>query len=161
VHSLTVGLAPGYIEAFLRLMLTTRALDFGPWATRPQRAARLEELVDDVGQDPYMTEVLRPAGLRYDVQVACVSGGRSWGHLCLRRRQEDGPFAGHELRLLVALAPHLAAGLRAAAARAAQTAVPGTMTGVVVLGPDGAVELANGGPSGCSRGPPPARGTAS
>ncbi len=96
MHSLTVGLAPGYIEAFLRLMLTTRALDFGPWATRPQRAARLEELVDDVGQDPYMTEVLRPAGLRYDVQVACVSGGRSWGHLCLRRRQEDGPFAGHE-----------------------------------------------------------------
>jgi DNA-binding CsgD family transcriptional regulator len=87
---------------------------------------------------------LRPSGLRYEVQVACVSGGRSWGHLCLRRRREDGPFVGHDLRLLAALAPHLAAGLRAAAGRAALAAAPGTMTGVVVLGPDGDVELANG-----------------
>ncbi len=144
VHSVTVGLGPDSMDAFLRLVLTTPALDFGPWVTRPQRVARLEELVDDVDQDPYMIKVLRPAGLRYDVQVACVSGGQSWGHLCLRRRREDGPFSGRELRFLMALVPHLAAGLRAAAVRMALAAAPGTMTGVVVLGPDGGIELANG-----------------
>lgn len=144
VHSVTVGLAPEAISAFLRLLLASPSLDFGPWACRPRRVARLEELVDDVDQDPYMSEILRPSGLRYDVQAACVGGGRSWGHLCLRRRQEDGPFEGHELRLLAALVPHLTAGLRAAAARAALAAAPGVMTGVVVLGADGAVELASG-----------------
>ena len=42
--------------------------------------------------DPYTTEILRPCGLRYDVQVACIGGGWSWGHMCLRRREKDGPF---------------------------------------------------------------------
>jgi DNA-binding CsgD family transcriptional regulator/GAF domain-containing protein len=145
VHSVTVGLAPESMDAFLRLVLAVPALEFGLWATRTGRVARLEELVEDAGNDPYTMEVLRPAGLQYEVQVACVSGRRSWGHLCLRHRREDGPFQGHELRLLAALAPHLAAGLlRTAAARAALAATPGTMTGVVVLGADGGVELANG-----------------
>src|SRR5581483_6699734 len=132
------------MAGFFRLLLVTPALDFGPWASRPGRVARLEELVESAEADPYVTDILRPSGLRHEVQVACVAGGRSWGHLCLRRRAEDGPFEGRNLRLLGALAPHLAAGLRAAAARAAQAAVPGAGTGIVVLGPDGGVELANG-----------------
>jgi DNA-binding CsgD family transcriptional regulator len=132
------------MEAFYALVLSTPALDFGPWVSRPRRAASLEELVDDVDRDPYMTEVLRPAGLRYDVQVACAGSGWSWGHLCLRRRAGDGPFAGHEVRFLDSLAPHLTAGLRAAAGRAAKAATPATATGIVVLAPDGTVELANG-----------------
>jgi len=144
VHSVTVGLGPESIAAFLRLVLATPALDFSPWVKRPQRVARLEELVDDVERDPYMTEVLRPAGLRYDMQTACVSSGRTWGHLCLRRSAEEGPYAGGDLRLLAAVVPHLTAGLRAAAARAALAAAPGALTGVVVLGPDGSVELTNG-----------------
>jgi DNA-binding CsgD family transcriptional regulator len=144
VHSVTVGLGPGAMDAFFRLLLATPTLDFAAWITRPQRVAPIEELVDTVDEDPYMTEILRPAGLRHDVQVACVRSGRSWGHLCLRRRSADGPFEGHELRLLAALAPHLAVGLRAAAARAALAAIPGTGTGVVVVGPDGQIELATG-----------------
>jgi DNA-binding CsgD family transcriptional regulator len=144
VHSVTVGLEPDAMDVFLRLLLTTPALDFGLWSGRPQRVARLEELVDDVERDPYMTEVLQPDGLRYDVQVACVSGGRSWGHICLRRREHDGPFEAHDLRLLAALAPHMASGLRAAATRAALAATPGSSTGVVVLGPNGEIELASG-----------------
>jgi DNA-binding CsgD family transcriptional regulator len=125
-------------------VLATPSLDFAPWAGRSQRVARLEDLVDEMDQDPYVIEILRPAGLRYDVQVACVNGGRSWGHLILRRRSQDEQFEARELRLLTAVVPHLAAGLRAAANRAALAASPGTFTGVVVLGPDGCVELANG-----------------
>lgn len=144
VHSVTVGLAPEAMDAFVRLVLAIPSLDFGAWLARSQRVARREDLVEDGDDDPYLTEVLRPSGLRYDVQVACVSGGRAWGHICIRRRAEDGPFAGHELRFLAALVPHLAAGLRAAAARAALATVAGGQTGVVVLGPDGEIELANG-----------------
>ncbi len=144
VHSVTVGLPPEAMHVFYRLVLATPSLDFGPWASRAQRVARLEDLVEEIDQDPYMVEILKPAGLRYDVQVACVNGGRSWGHLILRRRPQDEPFEAHELRLLTAVVPHLAAGLRAAATRAALAASPGTFTGVVVLGADGRVELANG-----------------
>jgi hypothetical protein len=43
-----------------------------------------------------------------------------------------------------ALVPHLTAGLRAAAIQAALAARPSAQTGVVVLGPDGRIELANG-----------------
>ena len=144
VHSVSVGLDPAVMQTFFGLVLSTPSLDFGPWITRPQRAARLEDLVDDVERDPYTTEILRPCGLRYDVQVACSGGGWSWGHMCLRRRAKDGPFEHHEVQFLDALAPHLTAGLRAAASRAAVTAAPGKATGIVVLGPDGKVEIANG-----------------
>lgn len=64
VHSISVGLDPSAIDAFLRLVLSTPALEFGRWAARPRPVARVEELVDEVEQDPCMTEVLGPAGLR-------------------------------------------------------------------------------------------------
>lgn len=144
VHSVSVGLDPAAMERFFGLVLTTRSLDFGPWIDAGRRVATLEQLVDDVDTDPYMTEILRPSGLRHDVQVACVAGGWSWGHMCLRRRASDEPFAGHELRFLDALAPHLSAGLRAAARPASAVSDQACASGVVVLGPDGKVELANG-----------------
>jgi DNA-binding CsgD family transcriptional regulator len=144
VHSVSVGLDPSVMEVFYGLVLATPSLDFGPWISRPQRVARLDDLVDDVDGDPYMTEILRPSGLRYDVQMACVGSGWSWGHMCLRRQERAGEFAPHELRFLEALAPHLTAGLRAASSRAALSATAATTTGIVVLGPDGRVELANG-----------------
>ena len=28
----------------------------------------------------------------YEVQVSCATRGRSWGHVCLRRRAAEGPF---------------------------------------------------------------------
>jgi DNA-binding CsgD family transcriptional regulator len=132
------------MERFFGLILTTPSLDFGPWIASGRRAATLDQLVDDGDDDPYMTDILRPSGLRHEVQVACVADGWSWGHMCLRRQDGDAPFAGHELRFLDALAPHLTAGLRAAARRASATASGDPSCGVVVLGTDGRVELANG-----------------
>src|SRR5882762_7822191 len=90
VHSVSVGLEPSIMQTFYGLVLSTPSLDFGSWTSRPRRAARLEDLVDDVERDLYMTEILRPSGLRYDVQVACSGGGWSEGHVCLRRRQQEG-----------------------------------------------------------------------
>ncbi len=60
VHSVTVGLGPESIDAFLHLVLATPSLDFGPWAGRRQRVARLEELVEAVADDPYMTQGCDP-----------------------------------------------------------------------------------------------------
>lgn len=150
VHSISVGLHPDAMHVFFGLVMTTPSLDFAPWLTRGERVATRESLVVDTDRDPYFTEILRPSGLGYDVQVACASGGWSWGHMCLRRRQGDDGFAGHELRFLDALVPHLTAGLRAAATRPAaggtvsEPEKSGTGTGIVVLSPDGRVELANG-----------------
>jgi DNA-binding CsgD family transcriptional regulator len=144
VHSVSVGLDPAVMQTFFGLLLSSPSLDFGPWITGTRRAARLEDIVDDVEHDPYMTEILRPCGLRHDVQVSCVAAGWSWGHMCLRRSEKGRPFEPHEVRFLESLAPHLSAGLRAASSRSAVAASPGKTTGIVVLGPDGKVELANG-----------------
>ncbi|MFN0089423.1 MAG: response regulator transcription factor [Acidimicrobiales bacterium] len=144
VHSVSVGLDPAATDRFFCLVLTTPSLDFGPWIDSGRRAATLEQLVEDVEADPYVTDILRPSGLGPEVQVACAAGGWSWGHLCLRRDLHGAPFAGHEVRFLDALAPHLTAGLRAAARRAPTAAAQDPSCGVVVLGPDGRVEVANG-----------------
>jgi DNA-binding CsgD family transcriptional regulator len=143
VHSVSVGLEPAVMGRFFDLLLTTPSMDYGPWIESGRRTATLDQLVDDVDTDPYMTDILRPSGLRHETQVACVAGGWSWGHLCLRRRADDEQFAGHELRLLDALVPHLTAGLRAAAGRAPLGSRESSMTGVVVLDPDGKVEVTN------------------
>lgn len=144
VHSVSVGLDPAAMQTFFGLVLSTPSLDFGPWIASGRRAARLEDLVDDIDSDPYMTDILRPSGLRHDVQVACVGGGWSWGHMCLRRGDKDRAFEQHEVRFLASVAPHLTAGLRAASSRSAMAAGPAKATGVVVIGQDGKVELANG-----------------
>ncbi len=144
VHSVSVGLDPSAMEVFYALVLATPSLDFGPWVAGGRRVARLEDLVDDVERDPYMTEILRPSGLRHDIQMSCSAGGWSWGHLCLRRRAGDPSFAAHEVRFLEALTPHITTGLRVSATRTAQAAVSASTTGVVVIAPDGRVELANG-----------------
>jgi DNA-binding CsgD family transcriptional regulator len=146
VHSVSEGLVTEAVEALHRVLLTTPTADPGRWASGERRVAPIEDLVtpDQLRTDPYVTDVLLASDLHYEAQISCASGGRTWGHLCLRRRLVDGPFVRHELRLLAALAPHLTAGLRAAAARVALASSPGSSTGVVVLGPGGEVELVNG-----------------
>jgi DNA-binding CsgD family transcriptional regulator/GAF domain-containing protein len=143
MHSVSVGLDPTAMQSFFGLMLTTPSLDFGPWVRRSKRVARHEDLVDDINSDPYMTEILRPSGLQHDIQFACVSGGWSWGHACLRRTAKEGPFLLHEVRFLESLVAHFGSALRSAATRAAVNASSESETGIVVLGPDGKVELAN------------------
>lgn len=64
--------------------------------------------------------------------------------MCLRRGDKDQPFELHEVRVLESLAPHMSAGLRAASSRSAVASAAGKATGVVVLGPDGKIDVANG-----------------
>jgi DNA-binding CsgD family transcriptional regulator len=129
-----------------RAVLVSPAADFGPRGTNPQRVYRLEQLVaaDHRAADPYVSDVLDTFGYGHELQVTCSSGGRVWGNLHLIRRQGRVAFAPHSATLLETLAPHITAGLRTAAVRAALAAGPGTRLGVVVLAPGGGVELVNG-----------------
>ena len=128
-----------------RALLMSPAADLGRRAFRPRRAYFVEQLVapEDRPADPYVAEVLRPFGFEHEVQVLFASGGRAWGGLFLNRRRGREPYEGHTLSLLDAVAPHVTAGLRAAAVRAALAAAPAAELGVVLLGPDGCIEVAN------------------
>jgi DNA-binding CsgD family transcriptional regulator len=75
--------------------------------------------------------------------VGFASGGRAWGNLHLVRRDGRAPFDSHTFSLLEAIAPHVTAGLRAATTRAVLLASPSAELGVVVLGAEGQLELAN------------------
>jgi DNA-binding CsgD family transcriptional regulator len=142
VHDWPAGMCEA---AHQRALLASPAADFGSRARLNRRAHRIECLVDAerASADPYVSEVLRPFEYFHEVQVSCTSSGRAWGNLHLTRRHGRDPFPDASLALLEALAPHLTAGLRAAATRATLTASPGAGVGMVVLGRGGGIELAN------------------
>jgi DNA-binding CsgD family transcriptional regulator len=129
-----------------RALLNSPAGEFSRRALSSRRAYFLEQLVsqEDGPADPYVAEVLRPFGFQHEVQAVFASGGRAWGSLLLNRRSGREPFEGHTLYLLDAIAPHVTAGLRAAAARAALAPAPEAGLGLVLLGPQGCIEVANG-----------------
>lgn len=143
VHDWPAGMCDA---ANARAVLASPAADFGVRGADARRAYRLEQLVagDERAGDPYLTEVLDAFGYGPELQLTCSSGGRVWGNLHLTRRAGRAPFAPHSLVLLEALAPHITAGLRAAAVRATLTAAPGPGVGLVVVAPSGGIELANG-----------------
>jgi DNA-binding CsgD family transcriptional regulator len=143
VHDWPAGMCEAAHE---RAVLVSPVADFGRRAAARRRAYRVEELAAGgrPGADPYVADVLGPFGFAHEVQVGFAAGGRAWGNLQLERRSGREPFPGRALALLAALAPHVTAGLRAAATRAALAARPAGAIGVVLLGPDGRVELANG-----------------
>lgn len=134
--------------AWERALMRTPAFDYGAWVGHSRRAFLVDELAEaeggKAGEDPYVRDVLLAFGLRHELQSHFVTGGRVWGGLHLSRRLGREGFEGRDVHLLDALAPHIAEGLRAAAARAALSAVPSTEVGVAVLGADGEVEVVNG-----------------
>ena len=84
-------------------------------------------------QDAYVTEILHGSGFTDCIQLVLAAGGRPWGLLSLARRPPAAAFRPADLRLLERLAPHLLAGLRAAAVRTASLAQPGSGVGVLVF----------------------------
>lgn len=78
-------------------------------------------------------ELLRPQGFGYELGGAFVDGSL-WGGMDLMRESEDPDFSGGEVALVKRIAPHVGAGLKAAALRARANAaqdspdVPGVLT---------------------------------
>jgi DNA-binding CsgD family transcriptional regulator len=77
---------------------------------------------------------LAPRGLRFDLRAVFASGQEHWGGVSIFRERGRRDFSEREVALIGRLAPHLAAGLKAAALRERATdAPPVGVPGVLVL----------------------------
>jgi DNA-binding CsgD family transcriptional regulator len=80
-------------------------------------------------------ELTGPLGLGYETLAICAVGRKQWGGINFIRQRGRPDFDAREVALLRRLAPHIGAGLQAAALRALATAKPATesVPGVLVL----------------------------
>lgn len=109
-----------------------------------KRVAVVDELIGaSADGDPYLEHHLLPFGYRHEVQVACARRSVGRAFLTFSRTARRGSFASRHLRLLDALAPHLACGIEASVVRQRLSAPTTNEVGVVVLNVDGVVELAD------------------
>ena len=86
-------------------------------------------------------EQLQPMGFAHEVSSVFADGGGLWGVMDLSRRAGAPDFAPREVRLLKRVAPHVGAGLKAAALRLRATTAPGgpDVPGVLTLDREGRV----------------------
>jgi DNA-binding CsgD family transcriptional regulator len=83
---------------------------------------------------------LAPRGFHFDLRAVFASGREHWGGVSIFRERGRSDFVKSEVALIGRLAPHLAAGLKAAAQRAqAPLAVTSDGPGVLVLDDHGRV----------------------
>ncbi len=68
----------------------------------------------DLTRSTRYREILEPKGLGNELRAVFRTGGAVWGVLCLHRERRFEDFTPADVQFLAALAPHLAAGLRAA-----------------------------------------------
>ncbi|WP_325167204.1 helix-turn-helix transcriptional regulator [Rubrobacter xylanophilus] len=85
-------------------------------------------------------ELLRPAGLTYELRAFSAVGREFWGNLNLARERGRPDFDAREVSLVRRVAPHLGTGLRASTLRVrAAEADHGDAPGIVVLDDRGLV----------------------
>jgi DNA-binding CsgD family transcriptional regulator len=127
-------------------LLASPTADPGYLVRRRLRSVVTETLVPEgvpYHRDPYFEYHILWGGYRHEVQTACAAGGRAQALLTVSRRGGAGSFEPRHLRLLDALAPHVAAGMQAAVAREALAAAPSSDIGVIALDERDIVVLAN------------------
>lgn len=117
--------------------LEYREADVSQFATLARRRSPVAVLHDETGGRPESSarfrEVAAPAGYRHELRLVLRERARSWGAFTLLRGP-GRPFSRTESQLLAQLSVPLAAGLRAAVARAGSTPVA-PAGGLVLLGP--------------------------
>jgi DNA-binding CsgD family transcriptional regulator len=96
-------------------------------------------------KQPYQ-EVLRTHGMEHTAHVALCVDDTVWGTWCLFREAGSRPFGTKEARFLRVVQPHVARGMRAAAAldAAAECTTPESAPGVLVLDDRARVVLRSG-----------------
>jgi DNA-binding CsgD family transcriptional regulator len=146
IHDVNHGWPSEYLEPLVEeALFRSHTADTGFLTRHPRRALILDELVEGgrPERDPYYRFHVLPFGYRHEIQFMCISGGLPRALFTFNRRREKGSFEPRHLRLLEAVAPHVGAAMHAACIRAALDERPAGETGVIVLGPDGRVEVAN------------------
>jgi DNA-binding CsgD family transcriptional regulator len=128
------------------VLLASATADPGRLLAEGRRSVVVDELISSdrpYDHDPYFAYHLLPRGFRHELQTVCLSAKRGQALLTVTRRAATGAFEPRHLRLLDAVAPHVAAGIRAATIRASLAAPRAADTGFIVLDTLGNVSLAN------------------
>jgi DNA-binding CsgD family transcriptional regulator len=117
----------GRISSMLRERRSVESLSEATGG-RPERSLRYREL-------------LEPLGFAHEVSGVFAEGGGLWGGMDLIRGAEAPDFGPREVRLLKRVAPHVGAGLKAAALRSRATTAHGgpDVPGVLTLDREGKV----------------------
>jgi DNA-binding CsgD family transcriptional regulator len=112
--ALTEGIPRGNTQRFLEIEYSSEDFNkFNELANSSRRVGSLSRATGgDLSRSARFREVFGPLGIGEDLRLALVSEGLCWGYLVLHRNP-DHPFTDAEADYLVALAEHLAEGLRA------------------------------------------------
>lgn len=93
-------------------------------------------------------ELLRAEGLEHTLHAALCVGGEMWGSWCLFREPSSASFGEKEARFLRAVAPHVAQGMKAAAAiegaKESGASAVASAPGVIVLDARNRIVLRSG-----------------
>jgi DNA-binding NarL/FixJ family response regulator len=117
---------------------------FTALARRQQVAASLSEATaGDLDLSLRQRELRRPSGFDDELRVVLSGGGGTWGALTLLREAGSPRFTPAEMRFLASVADDLGDGLRRAALLRGAVLDDASETGLVVLAPDGTVEMTN------------------
>jgi len=140
------GLPP---DAVVRLSdIELREPDFNKFtalARAPRPAASLSGATSgDLDRSIRQRELRRPSGFEDELRVVCSDATGTWGALTLLREANRPHFTPADVRFVASLAEMLADGLRRAVVLADTAAESATGdAGLLVLGPDDAVTMAN------------------
>jgi DNA-binding CsgD family transcriptional regulator len=130
-----------------RVYLRTPAADPGRLLHEGRSTLDVHQVLgglDPPHRDPFFQFHLLPFGYWYDIQLLCALNGSAYAHFAFSRSSASGRFQDRHLRLLDALAPHIASGLGRARLRRALQLAQDSQSGLLVLDEEGCVELANG-----------------
>jgi DNA-binding CsgD family transcriptional regulator len=144
-----------------RVYLRTPAADPGRLLQDGRRTLDVHQVLagaDSPRHDPFFQFHLLPFGYWYDIQLLCAVGGTAHAHFAWSRSFARGRFQDRHLRLLDALAPHVASGLARARLRGALRVAQDGRPGLLVLDDEGRVELANRAAEDWLTAAPPAAG---
>lgn len=133
-------------EAFLRNELCEPDLNkFADLARRGIGAASLRDTTaGHLELSPRVQRIHHPYGLGDELRICFRTPEGLWGGACLARATDDRPFDEAELRYAAAIGDEVGRGLRRALAVQVRSDAYVTGTGMLVLGPDGSLELSSG-----------------
>lgn len=133
-------------EAFLRNELLEA--DLNKFADLHRRGIGAASLYDaTAGQlelSPRVQRIHRGHGLGDELRICFRTPEGLWGGACMARASDAAPFSQQELRYAEAIGDELGRGLRRALAAQIRADALASGTGMLVLGPDGALELSSG-----------------
>lgn len=140
------GVTHGWSQEAYRV-LAEQAILASPAADPPQmfrqglRTVSAEHVVTDVETDPYFAFHLLPFGYGHELLTLCTAR-KPRALLTFTRKPQRGAFEARDIRLLDALAPHVAAGVHADSLRQSALA-DDSEVGMVTRDDDGRVVAAN------------------